>query len=383
MKAVILAAGEGQRLWPLTTRRPKPMLPVANRPILEYVIEAVADAGVTDIVLVVGHKRNRIQTHFGDGDDWDVDISYVFQEDQLGTGHALQQARTELNGDFLVLNGDRIISPEIVTEVMNAGGDAAVAATRVETPREYGVLKRTGTQLATIEEKPVGRPASEIINAGIYRLPRDIFNAIQQTGPGPDSEIQLSRALSTFADDNEVEIVRYDGMWADVSQVWDLPRVNGQVLDQHGGSTAGIIHETAVVADQVHIHPDAYIGPNAVIRSDTTIGPNVSIGANAVVGNSVIMQDTTIEDGAVLRDCVIAANVTVGPNTTAPGGETAMPIDGVVHDAVTCGGVVGDNASIGGNVLLEPGTLLGDDTSVDHGVSLAGQIGSETRVTRG
>ena len=107
MKAVILAAGEGRRLDPLTNRRPKPMVPVRNQPLLEYVIEAVSAAGIDEIVLVVGYKRDRIQQHFGDGDDWGVTIEYVVQEKQLGTGHAVLQAEAVIDGDFLVLNGDR------------------------------------------------------------------------------------------------------------------------------------------------------------------------------------------------------------------------------------------------------------------------------------
>ncbi|MFC6988742.1 sugar phosphate nucleotidyltransferase [Haloplanus sp. GCM10025708] len=120
MKAIIMAAGEGRRLEPLTNRRPKPMIPVGNQPVLEYVVEAVADAGIDDIVLVVGYKRDRIQTYFGDGNDWGVDVSYAVQEKQLGTGHAVLQAEPHVDGAFVVLNGDRIIEPGVVEQVIDA-----------------------------------------------------------------------------------------------------------------------------------------------------------------------------------------------------------------------------------------------------------------------
>ncbi|MFQ3295471.1 MAG: NDP-sugar pyrophosphorylase family protein, partial [Natrialbaceae archaeon] len=131
MKAVILAAGEGNRLEPLTANRPKPMIPVANKPVLEYVVEAVADAGIQEIVLVVGYERSRIQSHFGDGDDWDVAIEYAVQEKQLGTGHAALQARPHVDEPFLVLNGDRIIDPTAIERVTTAceGSDVEAIAT--------------------------------------------------------------------------------------------------------------------------------------------------------------------------------------------------------------------------------------------------------------
>ena len=112
--AVILAAGAGRRLEPLTNRRPKPMVPVANRPLLEHVIETVAAAGIDRIVLVVGYKQERIRNHFGDGDEWDVTIEYVEQSTQLGTGHAVLQAESIVDDPFIVLNGDRIVDVEAV-----------------------------------------------------------------------------------------------------------------------------------------------------------------------------------------------------------------------------------------------------------------------------
>ena len=141
MYAVILAAGEGMRLRPLTRTRPKPMIPIANRPLLEHVVEAVADAGLEKLVLVVGYKRERIQSHFGDGDDWGVEITYAVQEKQLGTGHAVEQAEPHVDGEFVVLNGDRIIDSALVSRVADESTPApAVAVRRSETPSSYGVV---------------------------------------------------------------------------------------------------------------------------------------------------------------------------------------------------------------------------------------------------
>ena len=113
MQAVVLAAGKGRRLWPLTENRPKPMIPVLNQPILAHIVEALESAGVTEVILVVGANRERVQNYFKDGQEYDVEISYVVQEQQLGTGHALLQAEAVLGESFLAVNGDRIIEPSI------------------------------------------------------------------------------------------------------------------------------------------------------------------------------------------------------------------------------------------------------------------------------
>jgi len=117
MKAVILAAGEGTRLRPLTKTRPKPMLPVGSKPLLEHVLKAAHGAGIEEFVFVVGYKRERIQSYFGDGDHWGVDIEYVVQETQLGTGHALLQAEHAVDDAFLVLNGDRMVTTDAISMV--------------------------------------------------------------------------------------------------------------------------------------------------------------------------------------------------------------------------------------------------------------------------
>jgi len=152
MKAVVLAVGEGRRLRPLTERRPKPMVPVANRPILEYVIEALSGAGVDGLVFIVGYKRKRIQTYFGDGDDWGVDIEYVVQEKQLGTGQTLLQAEGVTKDEFLVLNGDSVVDSGVV-EGMTAGKGTLVGVTQADEPSDYGVVELDGDRVTRIVEK--------------------------------------------------------------------------------------------------------------------------------------------------------------------------------------------------------------------------------------
>ena len=384
MKAAILAAGEGNRLQPLTNRRPKPMLPVANRPILEYVIEAVAAAGIDEIVLIVGYERTRIQTYFGDGDEWGVDIEYARQDPQLGTGHAVEQIRSLVSDDFLVLNGDRIIEPELIEGLASDTVSApAVGVTRVESPARYGVVELDGDRVAGIDEKPDREPSSEIINAGVYRFAPAVFEAIDRTQPSAAGEITLPATIETLAAETEVTAVRYRGLWMDISQLWDLLSANDVLLDRKACPSAGSVDTTASVSDRSCTADGSTVGPNATLKSGTTLGPNVTVEANAVLSNTVVMGDATIGDGAVLRDCIVAENATIGPNTTVTGGETRVIVQGTVYEDVRLGGVVGDNTTVGGNVTLRAGSVVGDGVTIGDSAVIEGRIPPNTEVRRG
>lgn len=386
MKAIVLAAGEGSRLRPLTTRRPKPMLPVVNRPILAYVIGALAEAGITEIVLVVGYKRDRIQRYVGDGDGWNVDIEYVVQEDQLGTGHAVEQVRSHVDDEFLVLNGDRIIDASLIERVRETGAgetSATISATRVDHPHEYGVVVREGSELSHIEEKPVGKPSSAVINAGVYRFTEAIFEHIEASEVSEDGERRLTSAVTRLGQSEQVDIVTYHDRWLDVTYPWDLLTVNDELVRNRPGPDTGQVHESATVTERVHLADGATVGANATVKRGASIGPNVSIGSNAVVSNAVIMADATIGDGAVIRDCIVDENVTIGPNTTVGGGRAAVPIGDTIHRNVTLGGVLGANADVGSGVVISPGTVLGDGVTVGGGSVLEGRIESNTRIQRG
>jgi glucose-1-phosphate thymidylyltransferase len=381
--AVVLAAGEGKRLAPLTNRRPKPMVPVVNRPLLEHVVEAVADAGIEEIVLVVGYERDRIQTYFEDGDEWDVSIRYAIQETQLGTGHAVLQAQAQVEGPVLVLNGDRIIDPGAVEAVRAAlleDDEPAMAVMRSDVPNRYGVVTLDGEYVDRVIEKPGDGGPSEIINAGVYGVTDSGFECIRETPTNDDGELSLPVAMERM---EEVQAVRYDGTWLDVSHLWDLLTVTSQLLDADGGHVAGSVDEGAVLHDSVHVAETASIGPNAVVGRGTAVAENARVGPNATVERSVVFPDATIEAGAVVRDCIVGENATVGGNTTVAGGEATIIVDGVVHEGVTLGGVVGDNATVRGGAALEPGAVLHDGVVVGEGAVAAGRIGRDTTVRRG
>ncbi|WP_280536537.1 bifunctional sugar-1-phosphate nucleotidylyltransferase/acetyltransferase [Halopenitus sp. POP-27] len=406
--AVVLAAGEGRRLEPLTNRRPKPMLPVANRPILEYVIEAISDAGIDRIVLVVGYRQERIRNHVGDGDDWDVDVEYVEQANQLGTGHALLQAEPAVDDRFVVLNGDRLVDADLVGRVREETRDGkapVMTVTDVDHPGDYGVVALDDRDRVTgIDEKPEGPVHTSRINAGVYGFTADVFDAIRGTSPA--GELALTDTLDRIAGEDPITAIGYRGRWLDVSYLWDLLRVNASLVGAESGadtgSESGVQSGTAFdaesdvqsvsepdaesapgVADDVVVGTDVRLGKNAVVGGGSALGENATIGANAVVEGSVVFPDAVIEPGAVVRDAVVAGNARVGANATIAGGRATVIVDDEVHADVTLGGVVGDNATVGGGATLVPGTVLGDASRVDPGAVVSGTIEPDAVVRRG
>ena len=384
--AVILAAGEGRRLTPLTNRRPKPMVPVANRPLLEHVVEAVTATAIDRIVLVVGYEQERIRNHFGDGDDWDVTIEYVEQTTQLGTGHAVLQAEPVVDGPFVVLNGDRIVEPSVVTQMRDRARDddlPAMTVTTAANPRQYGVVTLDGDRVTAIDEKPESPVKTNQINAGVYGFSTDVFDAIRETHT--TGELAITATLNDLAASESLSAVRYDGRWLDVSNLWDLLTVNaGLVDDSSAPESAGAnLCDSVTVADDVALAGNVRVGPNVTLGGSTAIGSNATVEAGAVVENAVVFPDAVIGSGAVVRDAIVASNARVGPNATIAGEPATVVVGDAVHRNVELAGVVGDNATVGAGATLTDGAVVGDDVDADAGVVIDDRVESGAVVRRG
>lgn len=177
MQAIVLAAGEGSRMRPLTLSRPKVMVPIGGRPFLDHVVDRAMEAGVIRFVFVVGYRSEVIIDHFGDGNEFGADIEYVVQSEQLGTGHALMMAEDMATDRFLVLNGDVLADLPSLKRFLEIKGDA-VAAKRVADPSRYGVFEVDGDRLRSVVEKSRS-PPSDLANAGIYLFRKTIFEALR------------------------------------------------------------------------------------------------------------------------------------------------------------------------------------------------------------
>ena len=351
MKGVILAGGRGTRLRPLTHTGPKQLVPVANKPVLQYAIEDLRAAGITDIGVILGNiGREEIQEFLGDGSRFGVDITYIIQGNPLGLAHAVGCAEAFVDGDDL---GDNIFS-EGVTPFVEAFAtgeyDAGIALQRVETPEQFGVAEvdDTGT-VHELTEKP-DNPPSNLALVGIYAFSPVIFEAIRQIEPSWRGELEITDAIQVLLDeDRRVESHIVDGWWKDTGKPTDILEANRLILDDLEHTIEGTLNGEADVAAPVKLASSATIESGAVVRGPAVIGPGTTIDADTYVGpytaigehctlagvrieNSVVVGDSTITAAERIVDSLIGRGAHV---------ETA---DGLLPEGRRL--VLGENSSV-------------------------------------
>ncbi|WP_048095770.1 bifunctional sugar-1-phosphate nucleotidylyltransferase/acetyltransferase [Geoglobus ahangari] len=401
MQAVILAAGEGTRMRPLTYTKPKVMLPVANKPILEHVIENLAKAGVDEVVLVVGYKEETVRGYFGSEFNG-VKVRYVRQGKQLGTAHALLSAEHVLDERFLMLNGDAIVFSEDLRKIL--GEKSAIAVREVPNPQDFGVVELKDGFVRRIIEKP-SSPPSNLINAGIYLFTKEIVEYLKRTPLSVRGEYEITDSISmAIADGMEFKAVRIEG-WIDVGYPWDLlkaneallsalePRIDGEVED--GAVIKGnvVIGEgTVVMAGSYIVGPaiigrNCRIGPNCYIRPFTSIGDNCHVGNAVEVKNSIIMSNTKVPHLNYVGDSVIGENCNFGAGTKIANlrldeGEVVVNVKGkaVRTGRKKFGAAIGDNVKTGINASINVGSMIGNDVFIGPGAVVSGFVEPNSRV---
>jgi glucose-1-phosphate thymidylyltransferase len=370
------------------------MLPAANRPVLEHVLDALVDAGLRHIVLVVGYRRERVQEYFGPTYR-DVTLQYVVQGKQLGSGHALLQAREAVDGPLLVVNGDRIIEADSVQAVVDDFEDgsapAAMAVLERSETRQYGAVTLHDREVVDLVEKP-DTDEYRLINAGIYAFAPTIFEAIDDTAR-ESGELALTDTISRLIDSRRVRGVHIGGLWVDATYPWDLLEVAEEVLAR-GRVAEPARHDGVWVHDDATVHPDATlrgpvvvgadseIGPGAVVGPTVALGRNVTVGPNATIERSVIDTDARIEAGSTLRDAVLGGDVHLGAACTVPGGPADVRVGATGFEDQRLGAVVADRARIGGGGSVSPGTLVGPNVHVGTGTHVSGTVREGAEVVR-
>lgn len=370
MKAILLAAGEGSRLRPLTISKPKPMVRAANRPIAQYAVEALVANGVRDITMVVGYQRAKLQTYFGDGKKFGANITYAFQEGLLGTAHAVSTAPAPEEA-FLVLGADNVVDANLVKRIISAPGSGPALAVHLsDTPSKYGVVSMDGGRIRDIREHPT-EPRSDWISTGVYRFPAE-FHATISTAVA-NGTLGLSHVLQKAVEAGlRVEAVKTEDLWADAVYPWDLFRVHAELMRLQ--PPVAFVGEGVHVQDGVLIGEDCQLEPGAVLGPGTCIGNNVRIGANSVLENCIVYDDVQIGPGAVLQNSVIGEGARIGARFTAPSGAcSARALDGW-HELEEFGCVVGEDAHIGGSVTVQPGSIVGNKSKVKHACVVRGNV---------
>jgi glucose-1-phosphate thymidylyltransferase len=298
VKALVLSGGSGSRLRPITHTSAKQLLPVANKPVLFYGLEALRDAGITEVGIVVGDTASAIMEAVGDGGAFGLRASYIRQEAPLGLAHAVLIAREFLgDDDFVMYLGDNFIVGGIsglVDEFRSGRPDAQIMLTKVADPRQFGVAELDDAgEVVGLEEKPP-QPKSDLALVGVYIFTSAVHEAVAQLTPSGRGELEITEAIQWLIDDDrKVRSTVITGYWKDTGNVADMLEVNRMVLEGVESACHGTVDEQSELIGRV------VIGAGAQVSGSRIVGP-VIIGAGSRVSGSYVGPFTSVE-----RDCAI------------------------------------------------------------------------------
>lgn len=294
MKGLILSGGKGTRLRPLTYTNAKQLVPVANKPVLFYGLEAMREAGITDVGIIVGDTRKDIEQAVGDGSRWGMEVTYIDQPEPLGIAHAVAISEPFIGTDpFVVYLGDNLLRDgikELVEEFLRRGPNGQIMLARVDNPEQFGVAELEGEKVVRLEEKPK-KPKSDLALVGVYMFDSSIFEAIKHIEPSWRNELEITDAIQHLIEqDFNVESHIIDGWWKDTGKLDDMLEANRMVLDTFEVRIEGSVDDLSTVEFKVVVEE------GAEVRSSTIRGPAI-IGAGAVLENSYIGPFTSVDRG--------------------------------------------------------------------------------------
>lgn len=306
MKGLILSGGKGTRLRPITYTSAKQLVPVANRPVLFRVLDAVTEAGITDIGIVVGDTAEEIKAAVGDGSRWGARITYIHQEAPLGLAHAVKIAEDFLGRDrFVMFLGDNVIEGGIaplVEQFAASDWNAQIVLKRVEDPRQFGVAELRDGRVVRLVEKPK-EPPSDLALVGIYMFDHHIFEAVKAIKPSWRGELEITDAIQYLIDKGyKVYPYIHEGWWIDTGKMEDMLEANRLILETIEPRIEGTVDAESKVNGKVVIEKDAEI-----IRS-TVRGPAI-IGERTRVINAYIGPYTSIYHDCLIADCEIEHSI--------------------------------------------------------------------------
>ena len=336
MKALILAGGAGTRLRPITHTRAKQLVPVANKPILFYGIEAMVSAGITEIGVIVGDTRDEVMAALGDGSAFGAAITYLPQDQPLGLAHCVLIARDFLgDDDFVMYLGDNLLEQDLAAFVdafrtARAGDqppDAQILLKQVPDPHRFGIAELDASgDVVRLVEKPAD-PPSDLALVGVYLFDAGIHEAVASIEPSPRGELEITDAIQWLVDQGRrVRCELLTGWWIDTGKLTPLLEANRLLLERIEPTIEGTVDESSVIDGRVHIGAGATItgstirgpvsiGPGAVIEN-AFIGPFSAIGArcrvvSSEIEHSVLMDDSSVIDVPRLEDSLIGSHAEV------------------------------------------------------------------------
>ena len=386
MQAVLLAAGQGTRMRPLTDSLPKPMLPVADRPLVAHTADAAVDAGADELIVVVGYEAAEVRSYFGESYRG-IPVTFAVQQSQDGTADAVRAAREYLDGPFAVLNGDNLYDPASIATLFESA--PALATFQVENPSNYGVISVEGNKIAGIVEKPPDPPTS-LANTGAYVFPAQAREWLDV----PESErgeYEITDVVARMIEEYDVTPIEVN-RWLDVGRPWELLEANEWKLGELDRRIDGDVSETAdlrgdvvvedgatveagvVIEGPALVRSGADVGPNAYIRGATLLGEDTHVGQSVELKNTVVMGDSNVPHLSYVGDSVLGRGVNFGAGTNVAnlrhdGADVRMTVKGerVSTGRRKFGVVAGDDVKTGINTSLNAGVTLSTGATTGPG----------------
>ncbi|KOV96868.1 glucose-1-phosphate thymidylyltransferase [Streptomyces sp. NRRL B-1140] len=338
MKALVLSGGAGTRLRPITHTSAKQLVPVANKPVLFYGLESLADAGITEVGMIVGETAAEIEEAVGDGSKFGLDVTYIPQERPLGLAHAVLIARDYLgDDDFVMYLGDNFIVGGItglVEEFRENRPDAQILLTRVADPRAFGVAELDPSgQVIGLEEKP-DQPKSDLALVGVYMFTPLIHEAVRAIEPSWRGELEITHAIQHLIDTRaDVRSTVIKGYWKDTGNVGDMLEVNRTVLEVVERRIDGDVDDDSetvgrvVVEEGARIVGSRIVGPvvigSGTVVSNSYVGPFTSVAENCRITDSelefsIVLRDSSIQGVGRIESSLIGRHVEVTPAPSVP-----------------------------------------------------------------
>lgn len=330
VKGIILHGGHGTRLRPLTHTGPKQLLPIANKPMSQYCVETLVEAGISEIAFIIGGiGSNKVKDYYGHGEKFGAQFTYIEQESPKGIAHAISLCEDFVNMEkFVVFLGDNIIQHDIskyVLDFQESDAAASLLLCEVDNPSQFGIAEIEDNKIIKITEKPKNPPTNLAVT-GIYFFTPHVFDVIKKLKPSWRNELEVADALQLLIEEKSKIIYEIiTDFWKDTGTPKDIIEANRIVLESMSESFKGekesdviikgkvIVGEGTIIKKGVKITGPVIIGKNCLIENKAIISENTSIGDNShisgcIVSNSIIMASCTIDGELNIKDSIIASN---------------------------------------------------------------------------
>lgn len=369
MKAVIMAGGEGTRLRPLTCNRPKPLVPLCNKPVMEYSIDLLKQHGVFQIVCTLHYLADEIVSYFGDGSDWGVQMMYSVEDEPLGTAGAVKMVEDYLDETFIIISGDALTDfnlSEIIKFHKDNKSLATLTLTRVDNPLEYGVVitGEDGHIRRFLEKPSWGEVFSDTINTGIYIIEPEVFKLMEKNKNYDWSKDIFPQILEA---NKPIYGFTATGYWCDIGNLQQYRTAHMDIVQEKikvkvPGNQRG---RDIWIGEGTDIHPSAQISGPAIIGKNCRIKEKAQVDEYSVIGDNSI-----IEEGSVTHRSILWNNVYIGKHTKMTGAIIGQQNTIKDHVNINEGVVLGDKVFIGSGAVVQPQVKVWPDKNIEAGANV-------------